>query len=129
MTEIQFYVAFEEGTEPSFRNAYWDNKEPGIYKSIATGVPLFSSKTKFVSGTGWPSFYEPLPGAPVLERKDSKFGMTRTEVSSKPDFVHLGHIFDDGPQPTGLRYCINSAALDFIKVDDLTAEEKKLYWD
>jgi len=126
MTDIQFRVAFEEGTEPSFSNAYWNNHEPGIYKSIATGVPLFSSKDKYNSGTGWPSFSKPLPGAPVLERKDTRYGMVRIEVVCKVDWVHLGHVFDDGPEG-GRRYCMNSAALDFIKADDLTDEEKEKF--
>jgi len=125
MTDMQFTVAFEGGTEPPFQNAYWDNHKPGIYKSIATGVPLFSSKDKYDSGTGWPSFSKTLPGAPVLEREDNTFGMSRTEVVCEPDMVHLGHVFNDGPE--GKRYCMNSTSLDFIPAEDLTPEEKAKY--
>lgn len=125
MTDMQFTVAFEGGTEPPFQNAYWDNHKPGIYKSIATGAPLFSSKDKYDSGTGWPSFSKTLPGAPVLEREDNTFGMSRTEVVCEPDMVHLGHVFNDGPE--GKRYCMNSTSLDFIPAEDLTPEEKAKY--
>ena len=125
MTDIQFHVAFEAGTEPAFNNLYWDNHEPGIYKSIATGVPLFSSKDKYDSGTGWPSFSRPIPNAPILEREDDSFGMSRTEVICKIDWVHLGHVFNDGPD--GRRYCMNSASLDFINAKDLTPEEKSKF--
>lgn len=125
MTEEQFYVCFESGTEPPFDNAYWNNYAPGLYKSLATGVPLFSSKDKYKSGTGWPTFSKPLPGAPVLERTDTSYGMTRIEAVCSEDWVHLGHVFDDGPKDDGgKRWCLNSAALDFIKEQDLTPEEK-----
>lgn len=121
-------MAFEHGTEPPFRNAYYDEKRDGIYKSIASGEVLFSSKDKFDSGTGWPSFTKPINGAPVKETTDSTLGMIRTEVSCSADAVHLGHKFDDGPKAQGgCRYCINSASLKFVPVDQMSAEEKQQY--
>jgi methionine-R-sulfoxide reductase len=122
LTPIQWKVTQEGGTEAPFQNEYWNNKREGIYVDVVSGEPLFSSKTKFDSGTGWPSFYEPIHPENVIEKVDDSLGMTRTEVRSKEGGSHLGHVFDDGPQPTGLRYCINSAALRFIPKEDLEKE-------
>lgn len=122
LTPLQYKVTQHEGTEPPFQNAYWDNKKDGIYVDIVSGEPLFSSKDKFKSGTGWPSFTRPLVKENIVEKTDKSLLMTRVEVRSKHGDSHLGHVFKDGPEPTGLRYCMNSASLRFIPVKDLEKE-------
>jgi peptide methionine sulfoxide reductase msrA/msrB len=122
LTPLEFEVTQNDATEPPFRNAFFDNHEPGIYVDVATGEPLFSSLDKFESGTGWPSFTRPIEDGHVVSKSDVALGMMRTEVRSSAGDSHLGHVFDDGPVPTGLRYCINSASLRFIPVKALQAE-------
>jgi methionine-R-sulfoxide reductase len=127
LTKMQYHVTQESGTEPPFRNEYWDEEREGIYVDIISGEPLFTSRDKFDSGCGWPSFTKPVKGELIEERTDRSFGQVRTEVRSKVSDSHLGHVFPDGPKPAGLRYCINSAALRFIPKEEMDAKGYREY--
>ena len=127
LTAEQYRITQQNGTEPPFQNSYWDNHREGIYVDIVSGEPLFSSLDKFDSGTGWPSFHSPINAQNLVEKNDWSWGMRRVEIRSKHANSHLGHVFKDGPEPTGLRYCINSSSLRFVPVEDLEKEGYEEY--
>lgn len=122
LTPLQFAVAATGATERPFANAYWDNHVPGLYLDVVDGTPLFASSSKYDSGTGWPSFWAPLDEGRILLEEDLSLGMRRTEIRSRSSGSHLSHVFDDGPEPTGLRYCVNSASLRFVPAAELERE-------
>lgn len=125
LTRMQFYVTRQGGTERAFRNAYWKNKRPGVYRCVCCELPLFDSQTKFESGTGWPSFYAPIADDAVTEHQDNTLFMQRVEIRCRRCDAHLGHVFADGPEPTGLRYCMNSAAMRFVAADGENKDAKQ----
>lgn len=122
LDELQFKVTQKDGTEPPFKNAYWDNKSDGIYVDVVSGEPLFSSKDKFDSGTGWPSFTQPISDEFIKTKKDFKLFLPRTEVRSQNADGHLGHVFNDGPGPSGTRYCVNSASMRFVPKEEMESQ-------